>query len=170
MDFSLQAVDHEVVTVDDQRVAPLLASLTKDYVQRYGDGGIREMSSFPAEEFQAPYGKFIILLFDGITVAGGAYRRFNEHTAEIKRIWTHPDFRRKNLASKTLTILEQEAAANGYSDIYLSTGPRQPEAIALYMNRGFTPDFDPSTDLSTLREVGFTKRLPANDQTETINV
>lgn len=168
MQFSLDAVAHLAVPASDPRLEPLLAALTADYTQRYGAGGVREMSSFPAQEFQPPHGKFVILQFAGQTVAGGAYRRYDERTAEIKRIWTHQDFRRRGLASKTLAVLEDQAAAQGYQGIYLSTGPYQPEALALYLARGYRPLFDQHSDTTKLRDLAFTKPLPATADGETI--
>jgi hypothetical protein len=41
-----------------------------------------------------------------------------------------------------LAELEQEAARRGYSSVVLSTGPRQPEAVRLYLATGYTPQFD----------------------------
>lgn len=166
MHFSLDRVEHAAVGADDPQLTPLLEALTVDYTQRYGPGGVREMSSWPAAEFQPPNGKFVVLIFEGQTVAGGAYRRKDEQTAEIKRIWTHENFRRRGLASRTLSVLESKAAEDGYSSIYLSTGPYQPEALALYLARGYQPLFDTSVDPAALRDLAFTKALPlaaAND-------
>lgn len=168
MQFSLDLVEHAAVGADDPRLTPLLEALTVDYTQRYGPGGVREMSSWPADEFQPPIGKFVVLIFNGQTVAGGAYRRKDEHTAEIKRIWTHEDFRRLGLASHTLKVLESEAAADGYTGVYLSTGPYQPEALALYLARGYQPLFDTRVDPATLRDLAFTKALPMTATSDTM--
>jgi polar amino acid transport system permease protein len=64
--------------------------------------------------------------------------RFDPDTAEFKRIWTHPDHRRKGLSRQVLTELEAEAARRGYTRVFLTTGPRQPEAQALYATSGYT--------------------------------
>jgi hypothetical protein len=37
-----------------------------------------------------------------------------------------------------LAELERIAASQGYSRVYLTTGPRQPEAVALYASAGYT--------------------------------
>ena len=58
-----------------------------------------------------------------------------------------------------LAELEQLAAARGYSRIYLSTGPRQPEARHLYLNAGYTPHFDLSADPETIGRLAFAKDL-----------
>ena len=38
-----------------------------------------------------------------------------------------------------LDELEHEIAARGYRRIFLTTGPRQPEAVALYLAAGYRP-------------------------------
>ncbi|MEU4762123.1 GNAT family N-acetyltransferase [Actinosynnema sp. NPDC023794] len=62
--------------------------------------------------------------------------------AELKRIWTHSRHRRRGLARRVLAELEREAVRFGYARLYLTTGPRQPEARALYLATGYTPLFD----------------------------
>jgi ribosomal protein S18 acetylase RimI-like enzyme len=64
-------------------------------------------------------------------------------TAELKRIWTHSAHRRRGLARQVLAELERRAAERGYERVYLTTGPRQPEAVGLYVAAGYTPLYDP---------------------------
>ncbi|MER5864120.1 GNAT family N-acetyltransferase [Kitasatospora sp. NPDC002040] len=134
------------VTFDDPLTEPLVRELTHEYVTRYGPGGRQEMSRFPAAEFEPPDGLLLLLLEDGEPVAGGAYRRHGEGTAELKRMWTHSAHRRRGLARRVLAELERAAEAAGYRRIHLTTGPRQPEAKGLYLATGYTPLFDPAED------------------------
>ncbi|MBB5773656.1 GNAT family N-acetyltransferase [Nonomuraea jabiensis] len=69
-------------------------------------------------------------------VSGGAFRRYDAATAEVKRVWTHPRHRR----------------------IYLTTGPRQPEAVRLYPASGYDPQFDVA-DRPTRGPLAFVKDL-----------
>ena len=73
--------------------------------------------------------------------------------------------RRRGLARRVLTELEQRAGARGYTRMYLTTGPRQPEAKALYLTAGWTPLFDPAvprpTDTAALRALPVAQRLYA---------
>ncbi|TNU74895.1 GNAT family N-acetyltransferase [Miniimonas arenae] len=127
-----------------------------------------EMAQYPPEQFLAPGGVLLVLVEERAgrraVVAGGAFRRRTEPeagdaararpgarredgtpavaTAELKRIWTHPEHRRRGLARRVLAELERDAWAVGYPRIYLTTGPRQPEAAALYRRAGYTPLFD----------------------------
>ncbi|GLW09112.1 putative acetyltransferase, GNAT [Microtetraspora sp. NBRC 13810] len=139
--MSTAAFDVQQAGVGDPAVAPLLAGLRVEYAARYGRND--ELDRYPAGEFAPPHGAFLILVSGGETVAGGAFRRYDPVTAELKRVWTHPGHRRRGLAAAVVRALEHEAADRGYRRVYLTTGPRQPEAAALYLAAGYTPLFDP---------------------------
>ncbi|MFJ1937153.1 GNAT family N-acetyltransferase [Kitasatospora sp. NPDC088160] len=148
------------VTIDDPLVEPLLRELTHEYVSRYGPEAHQEMTRYPRDAFAEPHGVLLLLLEDGEPVAGGAYKRYDERTAELKRMWTHSAHRRRGLARRVLAELERTAAAAGYARIYLTTGPRQPEARGLYLASGYTPLFDVAADPLTIGPLPFEKHLP----------
>ncbi|MEU6485489.1 GNAT family N-acetyltransferase [Streptomyces sp. NPDC046887] len=135
------------VEVADPRVRPLLRELGDEYSARYGKDAHSELARYPDQEFTPPHGGLLVLLLeDGEAVAGGAFRRYDEATAELKRIWTHSAHRRRGLARLVVAELEREAATAGYRRIYLTTGHRQPEARNLYLVTGYTPLFDTEAD------------------------
>lgn len=149
----------------DPRVRPLLDELAREYDARYGGlfgrgAAAEELNRYPAEEFLAPGGALLIVQEDGESVAGGAFRRHGPETAEFKRIWTHSAHRRRGLARFVLAELETLAARRGYRRVYLTTGPRQPEAKHLYLNTGYEPQFDLEAAPETLGPLAFTKDLP----------
>ncbi|UVJ39297.1 GNAT family N-acetyltransferase [Arthrobacter sp. CJ23] len=151
----------------DPRVRPLLDELAVEYSTRYGDlfgsgGAAEELNRYPAGEFAAPHGALLILQENGETVAGGAFRRYDARTAEFKRIWTHSAHRRRGLARLVLAELEAEAARRGYQRIYLTTGPRQPEARNLYLATGYTPLFDLEADPEQIKHLAFSKSLASS--------
>ncbi len=121
----------------DPEVSPLLADLHREYDARYGAGSGDTAYDVGAEEFDPPLGGFVVLLHEGQTVAGGGIRCFAPGTAEVKRMWTSPDFRRQGHASTVLNALEDFAAELGYARVRLETGYLQPEAIALYRSMGY---------------------------------
>lgn len=167
----------DVVTADlrDPEAAPLLDGLLREYTARYGEGAVREFDSHPREHFTPEHdGALILLVEDGQTIAGGALRRFDRSfaagtvgpgfpalgTAEFKRIWTHDAHRRRGLGRRVLAELEGHAADVGYVRVFLTTGPRQPEAVALYHAAGYTelPDLGATERGFTVHP--FVKALP----------
>src|SRR3954453_1295046 len=160
MSSSLSSRALQVVQVhpDDPLAAPLFAELAVEYDSRYGDlfgGASEELTRYPAQAFLPPDGDFVLLLEDGVAVAGGAFMRHPTGAAEVKRMWTSSTHRRRGLARRVLAELEARAAAVGYRRMYLTTGPRQPEARDLYLAPGGTALFAPAvprpTDTDALR-------------------
>ncbi|WKX13643.2 GNAT family N-acetyltransferase [Streptomyces sp. NL15-2K] len=154
------------VPVSDPRVTPLLRELGDEYSTRYGKDAHAEIARYPDKEFTPPYGGLLLLLLErGEPVAGGAFRRYDATTAELKRIWTHSAHRRRGLARRVVAELEREAGARGYRRIHLTTGPRQPEARGLYLATGYTPLFDTEADPETIGPLPFEKHLNARSRT-----
>lgn len=153
----------------DPRAKPLIDDLIHEYDSRYGDffdrdGAAVELNRYPPEAFASPHGNFLLWLRDGETVAGGAFKRYDETTAEFKRIWTRGDLRRQGLARALLAELERQAEKQGYSRIYLTTGFRQPEAKGLYLTNGYTALFDLNGDLEQIRHLAFEKHIGVSAQ------
>jgi GNAT superfamily N-acetyltransferase len=153
------------VPLHDPRVRPLLDELAAEYTNRYGNrsGSVEaELDRYSATEFEPPNGAVLLVLIDGVSVAGGAFRRWDARTAEFKRIWTASTHRRQGLARLVLDRLEAEAKCRGYAAVHLTTGPRQPEARALYLACGYQPQFDLVADPDDLGQLAFDKVLPAS--------
>lgn len=73
----------------------------------------------------------------------GAFKKFNESSIEIKRMYTNPDERNHGIAAKVLLALENWAAELNYNAFILETGKRQVEAVNFYKKNGYhiTPNF-----------------------------
>jgi ribosomal protein S18 acetylase RimI-like enzyme len=147
---------------DDALAEPLMAELAVEYSTRYGGTPATVTSwlrSFPAAQFAAPTGGMLIGLVDGTPVTGGAFCRFDEHTAELKRIWTDSSHRRRGLARVLLVELEAAIVERGYQRVYLTTGDRQPEAEALYLAAGYTRLTEPLPADGDVYPIAFAKEL-----------
>jgi len=150
------------VSPGDDVAAPLLEDLVVEYGTRYGlSTPNTQLTEVPVSDFEGPHGAFIVIVRGGQTIAGGAIRRFDQETAEVKRVWTNSQFRRQGLARRVLLELERAAAGLGYKRIHLTTGPRQPEARALYLAAGYLPAFDLHADPESVGPHTFDKELPA---------
>lgn len=163
--MSVSAV-HELrfvaVAQGDPLAEPLMAELALEYASRYHapvEGVARWLRTYPAEEFAAPDGAMVIGLLDGQPVTGGAFRRFDAETAELKRIWTDSRFRRRGYARALLTELEKLIAGRGYRRIYLTTGDKQPEAEELYLSDGYRRLDEPLPAEGEVYPLAFLKTL-----------
>jgi GNAT superfamily N-acetyltransferase len=157
-----QAVGFVPVRQDDPRAAPLLDELGVEYRSRYGallPEEYLDLRAHPAAEFEPPSGALILAVIDGVAVAGGAFRRFDAATAEFKRIWTSSAHRRLGYGRRVIAELERIASERGYTYVYLTTGPRQPEAVALYLAAGYTALYDRSLDPAEVGVHAFEKQL-----------
>ncbi len=148
----------------DPRAKPLIDELIYEYDSRYGnyfndEGAAAELNRYPPEAFAPPHGNFLLLLRDGETIGGGAFKHYDDRTAEFKRIWTRHDLRRQGLARALLVELEAQAARQGYRRIYLTTGFRQPEAVGLYLTNGYTALFDTKVDPEIYKSLPFEKDI-----------
>jgi GNAT superfamily N-acetyltransferase len=163
--MSAHAVNELRFTAVDQGdplAEPLLAELALEYASRYRapvEGVAKWLRNYPAEEFAPPGGALLIGLRDGQPVTGGAFRRFDDETAELKRIWTDSRYRRQGYAKALLTRLESEIAARGYRRIYLTTGDKQPEAEELYLTGGYVRLHEPLPAEGEVYPLAFLKEL-----------
>jgi GNAT superfamily N-acetyltransferase len=147
---------------DDPLAQPLLDELAVEYATRYHgtvSGVGKWLRGYPAAEFAPPAGGMLIGLLDDDPVTGGAFRRFDDDTAELKRIWTDARHRRRGRARALLVALEREIAARGYRRVYLTTGDRQPEAEALYLATGYQRLAEPLPAEGEVYPMAFAKEL-----------
>ncbi|WP_431234889.1 GNAT family N-acetyltransferase [Mycolicibacterium psychrotolerans] len=150
------------VDEDDALAAPLLAELAVEYATRYEapEAAVaRWLRDHPADQFHPPDGGMLIGLLGDQPVTGGAFCRFDDDTAELKRIWTDSRHRRQGHAAALLAALEAEIARRGYRRIYLTTGNRQPEAEALYDRAGYTRLEQPLPSDAEQYPIAFVKLL-----------
>lgn len=135
-------VRFEVRPYSDPLVTGLVEVLQADFVVRYGGP---DAASVDPDQFSPPHGEFVVGFdADGVAVSMGGFRRLDDPiaavpTVEVKRMWVHPDHRRRGYARATLARLEAGARERGYRAVVLNTGREQPEAIELYESAGYVP-------------------------------
>jgi GNAT superfamily N-acetyltransferase len=100
-----------------------------------GPGG----AAADADTMRAPAGAFVLARSDGGTVGCGGVIRVDDHTAEIKRMWVHPERRGQGVGRRLLAHLEGVAAALGHRRVVLDTNESLAEAIAMYGRSGYRP-------------------------------
>ncbi len=95
--------------------------------------------------FHAQYNKIdtinhVVIAYKNQDAVGcGAFKHFDDQTAEVKRMFVSPKYRGEGIATKVLIELENWAQELNYTTTVLETGIKYPEAIALYQKNGYTP-------------------------------
>lgn len=140
-DNGLQHWEIREVDYDDPDAVTLRNDLQQFYVERYG--GPDEAPVDP-DDFRPPRGACFVGFLAGEPVAAGYWhaleldRLGTTKVIELKRVHVIAAQRRRGLAQRIIAELERTALAAGYEAAVLSTGLRQPEAIALYKRLGYT--------------------------------
>jgi ribosomal protein S18 acetylase RimI-like enzyme len=119
----------------------LVRKLFLEYAQSLGfslcfQGFQQELDDLPGK-YGPPRGK-LLLACDGETVMGVvALRPLDENTAEMKRLYTRPDYRGRKLGRQLAEAIIEQARQLGYQSIKLDTVPTMVEARKLYESMGF---------------------------------
>lgn len=120
-------------TSDDPRFRALTAKLDDELAAIYGE----------VQKSYHGYNQFscdTVIVLDG---ACGCFKRYDDTTAELKRMYVSPALRRQGLAAKVVGECEAWARELGFATMILETGNLQHAAIALYGRLGYevTPPF-----------------------------
>lgn len=79
----------------------------------------------------------IVVYIDNVAVACSCFKKYDESTIEIKRMFVSPESRGRNLAQKMLLELESVATSLGFSYSVLETLYKQEAAINMYQKAGY---------------------------------
>lgn len=163
--------DVRIVRVDwdDERAAELRRRFDAEMDERYDEGAPppREVAQMLGEVFATNLDdlRACILLVDpatGVALAHGAlFARPEPRTLELRKVTVPPEHRRRGLARNLLVVLEAEACHLGAERLVLDTGPKQPEAVALYEAVGYRriPPFPPYDRLGEGGAICFERNL-----------
>ena len=91
-----------------------------------------------------------ILVYDnGKLVGGGAIRRYDDETVELKRVFVHNEYQGQGIGSTLVSLLIEWAAELGYRRMILETGELLAESCAVYRKLGFAviPNYGPYADM-----------------------
>ena len=120
-------------TSDNEDFRLLIAELDRELLTRY-------------EEKQAIYDRYnivennrnvVIAYKDEMPVGCGCFKKFDDHSVEIKRMFVKPEYRGQKIAASILQELENWAIELNISGTVLETGIKQHEAIHLYRKSGY---------------------------------
>jgi GNAT superfamily N-acetyltransferase len=131
---TIQSPEFLRTTSENNDFRKMVNSLDEDLNQRNGD-------------IQRQYDQYnkidkikhaVVVYVEQRPVGCGCFKRFDDETAEMKRMFVLPEMRGKKLAAKLLQELETWAVEEGFTKAVLETGRRQVEAQRLYVVAGYS--------------------------------
>ncbi len=88
--------------------------------------------------YRPPAGTFLVAVVGDAIIGTGAIRRFDDQTAELRRLWLREAYQGQGIGYRLTKQLLDFATAVGYSAVVLTTETIQTRAIAFYRHVGFT--------------------------------
>lgn len=110
-----------------------LSALFDDYLVDI-DGDEREFFAF---HNNVQLDNVLVVYENSEAVGCGAFKEFDENTAEIKRMFVHRNHRNKGIAKLVLNELELWTNDLGFTSFVLETSPKLTSAIDLYEKTGY---------------------------------
>src|SRR6476620_5308878 len=117
-------------------VQRLITALNAELESIYPEDGANFFRLDP-EEVAEGRGAFLVAYLNDKPIGCGAIRLNEPGLAEIKRMYVDPAVRGRRVGRQIVDALEAQARQLGVKRIVLETGPRQPDAIAMYEHAGF---------------------------------
>ena len=121
------------VSARSQDFRALAAKLDAYYFTLVGDIQLQYAEPNRPENMSA-----LVVAYDGkVPIACGAWKAIDDSTAEIKRIFVEPQYRRKGVARAVIQTLEDHAAFTGHSKLILETAVDTTGSHRLYLSLGY---------------------------------
>ena len=111
----------------------LAAELDAYYFQLVGDIQNRYAEPNRPENMTA----LAVAYYEDAPIACGAWKRLDAATAELKRLYVLPRFRRRGVAKRLIAALEADAAKAGIRRMILETAVDTADSHRLYLSAGY---------------------------------
>lgn len=91
----------------------------------------------------------VVVYEDQKPAGGGAIRKYDDDTVELKRVFVHNEYQGRGIGSRLVSLLMEWAAELGYQRMILETGELLAESCAVYKKLGFEviPNYGPYADM-----------------------
>lgn len=91
----------------------------------------------------------IVVYDEDKPIGGGAIRKYDDETVELKRVFVHNENQGQGIGSRLVSLLMEWAAELGYRWMILETGELLSESCAVYKKLGFKviPNYGPYVDM-----------------------
>lgn len=119
---------------EDKDFIALVGRLNQYLLQQYG--GLQDYYSQFNKIDNIP--NVVLVYVDDEPAGCGCFKRFDEGSVEVKRMFVADEHRGKGVGKSVLGELEKWAAELGNRKMVLEMGNRQPEAAVLYKHGGYS--------------------------------
>jgi len=106
----------------------------------------------------------VVAYMENQPIGCGAFKKFNQNSVEIKRMFTLPQSRGKGIATLILKELENWASDLDYSSCILETGIRQTEAVILYKKNFYNITSNYGQYVGIKNSLCFEKKIIENEK------
>ncbi|MFH6995717.1 GNAT family N-acetyltransferase [Flavobacterium sp. FlaQc-48] len=127
-----ETISIKISNPDHEKAASILEELSKNLYIRFGSDGKNSFQDWQNEN--AKY-VFVIAEINTEIVGCGAIRPVNEHTGEVKRMYSK--YRGKKIGQTLLAFLEDNARTIGYTNLVLETRVKNESAIQFYQKQEY---------------------------------
>ncbi|MFE3848092.1 GNAT family N-acetyltransferase [Flavobacterium sp. LB3P45] len=121
-------------TSENSDFITLIAALDKSLGERYPE----LKTNYWGNNILALNPNVVLIYFEDKPVACGCFKKYDENTIELKRMFVSPEARGMGFAQKIVKELELWAHELGFSYSVLETLYKQNEAVGLYQKVGYT--------------------------------
>ena len=110
--------------------------ITEDYYSSLV-GGESKRRAFVPYNASAEIPDVLIAYREGKAIGCAGLKRYDDKSAEIKRVWVQPESRGQHIAGEMMQLIEQKARQQGFARVILQTRPQMTEAVVMYTKRGY---------------------------------
>lgn len=145
MEWSLMLTIYQATATDERHVRELFwehlqwanENINKEFGINFDIATILEEDMLQLSKFYPPEGRLLLARLEENLAGLGCLRQIAEDTAEVKRMYVHPSFRRSGVGRALLDRLLEEAKHADYKRVRLDSARFMHGAHALYQSAGF---------------------------------
>lgn len=82
--------------------------------------------------------KDVVIAYDENTpIACASFKKYNDKSAEVKRVWVSPEYRGRHISKELMKLVENRAKEKGFTRTILQTREACYDAVSLYRTIGY---------------------------------
>lgn len=127
---------HIVITNGSDERFVMLCKKLDDYLNEMV-GGEKQRQEYVQYNSLQEIHHVVLLIEEQATVGCGSFKRYDDNTVEMKRVFVREEYRGRKLGQLIISELENIARKEGYCKAILETGKPLASAFRLYQRLGY---------------------------------